>query len=224
MPAPSTIAVVYATDEDVAVRAPGDFAALAPESQKLAYGTDGSFDSTGWILSSATNNFQNMGIASNNVVLLTAPKSAFPGGGEDLAIDSVNGHAITLRRKNQAAGVGYPPGTGSLAGVTFKIKTLYPQLENASFEANRFFGIDPNIAGTAPGDMYDQRELRQFVVLVALQRLYASMMRTNAGDWADKLKQVSEDLANLRSMLTVRWGEIGQGQAARSIFGAQIRR
>ena len=40
MAAPDRLAIVYATDENLAIRASGDFAVLCPDWQKLAYGTD----------------------------------------------------------------------------------------------------------------------------------------------------------------------------------------
>src|SRR5690348_10877724 len=124
MAQPSVLSTVYCTDEDIAVRAMGDFATLCPEWQKLAAGTDGVFASgTPWALSSASNNFASLGITSNNVILLTGPKPYFLGGGELLAIDSVAGNTVTLRRLNAALNAGLPPGpSAGVTGVSFKIK------------------------------------------------------------------------------------------------------
>ena len=62
-------------------------------------------------------------------------------------------------------------------GVEFLIATLDPQVEEASFDLNRRFWIDPNIAGRTPGDVYDLRDLRQACVLTVLAQRYASETR-----------------------------------------------
>ena len=144
MPPPTQISTVYATDESIAIRASGDFAALCPDWQKLAAGTDGVFNiSTPWVLTSASNDFGSVSV--NNVIQLTAPKSAFRGGGEYLAVESVAPNTLTLRRLGQSASTGLPPGLGGVTSVAFTVATLYPQIEEASYDINRRFSIDPNI-------------------------------------------------------------------------------
>jgi hypothetical protein len=223
---PSVLQQVYCTDEDLAVRALGDYPTLCPEWQKLAYGTDGVLAAgSPWVLSSASNAFASLGVGSNNVVQLTAPKSSFKGAGELFAVDSALGNTITLRRLNQALNAGLPPGGGiGLTGVEFKVKTFYAQIDNACFDANRFFGIDPNNATNTPAALYDTRELRQFCVLTVLQRLYAEQVRTDTGDFKLKLAQVSADLKELKASLTIRWGDMGESQLGRGIFGGRVRR
>ena len=56
-----------------------------------------------------TVNFQTNGVSPNQVVQLTAPKSQYPGGGVLLAIDSVNGSSLTLRRLHKDLSIGQPP-------------------------------------------------------------------------------------------------------------------
>src|SRR5262249_21315913 len=96
---PDQTAPVYATDEDIAVRAAGDFVLLCPQWQQMASGSDGYFSSSSpWILNSTGVNFAANGVQPNQVVQLTAPKTSFPGSGALFAIDSVAGSSITLRR------------------------------------------------------------------------------------------------------------------------------
>src|SRR5580704_10785750 len=93
---------VYATDEDILVKASGDFMTLAPAWQCMAKGTDGFFNSgQPWVLNSTAVNFATNGVTANQVVCLSAPKSQYPGGGDLLAIDSVSGNTITLRRPHK---------------------------------------------------------------------------------------------------------------------------
>jgi len=103
------LSVVYATDENIALRDPDDFAALSPHHQCLARGTDGVIAAASpWTLTSATVNFATNGVASGNVVVLTL-KNVFVASGEAFAVDTVSGNSINLRRLGQATGVGQPP-------------------------------------------------------------------------------------------------------------------
>src|SRR5262245_5648288 len=131
---PAQTLPVYATDEDIAVRAGGDFILLAPPWQQMAAGTDGVFASGApWVLTSASVDFQANGVQPNQVVLLSAPRTSFPGGGRLLAIDSVASGAITLRRLHKELNVGQPPAPAAgLTSVAFSVTTLDPQIEEAS--------------------------------------------------------------------------------------------
>lgn len=88
---------VYAHDEDVAVRAGGDWFLLCPAWQQMAAGTDGFFSSgSPWVFNSVATSFQDNNVFPNMVVQLSGPKSVYPGGGQLLAIDSVSGSSLTL--------------------------------------------------------------------------------------------------------------------------------
>ena len=94
---PEQTSPVYATDEDIAVRAGGDFITLCPGWQQMAYGTDGYFSpGSPWVLNSTATNFAANNVAPNQVVWLSQPKSQYPGGGVLLAIDSVARTSITF--------------------------------------------------------------------------------------------------------------------------------
>ena len=104
------LTTVYASDEDVAVRSSGDFAVLAPDWQKGAYGVDGSFaPSDLWTLTSATVDFEAAGVRRGHVVSLRKPASVFKGAGELLAVESASGAAVSLRRIGAKPGAGAPP-------------------------------------------------------------------------------------------------------------------
>ena len=77
---PEQTSPVYATDEDIAVRAGGDFITLCPAWQQMAYGTDGFFSpGSPWVLNSTATNFAANNVAPNQVVWLSQPKSQYPG-------------------------------------------------------------------------------------------------------------------------------------------------
>ena len=79
---PEQTSPVYATDEDIAVRAGGDFITLCPNWQQMAYGTDGLFaPGSPWVLNSTATNFAANNVAPNQVVWLSQPKTQYPGGG-----------------------------------------------------------------------------------------------------------------------------------------------
>jgi hypothetical protein len=191
---------VYATDEDVALRASADFGLLCPRDQRLAYGTDGAFEpSDRWTLISGTVNFAAQGLVPGQVVQLLGPTGAFRASGESLVVDAVGGGSVRLRRKGQASRVGQPPGPAEgLAGVEFLAATLGPQLAAASYDLGRWLGI-----GDAPSPS-DPRELRDVVVLTVLHRQYLAMSR-EAGASPDAL---AAKAAVLRAELDERLGRL----------------
>jgi hypothetical protein len=224
MSAPAQLSTVYATDENIAIRASGDFAVLCPDWQKLAYGTDGAFLADGpWVLNSASVNFAAAGVTAQHVVLLRKPSTSFRGSGELLAVDSATSSTVVLRRLGSALNVGQPPAPAAgLAGVEFLIATLDPQIEEASFELNRKLMIDPSIAGRAPSDVYDLRDLRQACVLTVLAQRYAAEVRGNQGDFALKLAQARQELTELFARLQLRWGPTGTDACATNWFSTRI--
>lgn len=224
MTAPSRLTTVYATDENIAVRATGDFAVLCPDWQKLAYATDGVFaPGAPWVLTSSSVDFTAAGVAAQHVVLLRKPSSAFKGSGELLAVASVNGGSVTLRRLGTNPNLGHPPSPqAGLVGVEFLIATLDPQIEEASFDLNRRFNIDPDVGGRRPADLYDLRDLRQACVLTVLVRRYAAEARGGQGDFASKLEQARGELSELLARLDLRWGASGSDERSTSLFSTRI--
>jgi hypothetical protein len=82
--------IVYATDEDIALRASTDFTALCPRDQVLAAGTDGVFAASDpWTLTSTSVDFAAFGLAPGLLARLTKPTSAFCANGELFAIQAV---------------------------------------------------------------------------------------------------------------------------------------
>lgn len=220
------LAVTYATDENIAIFASGDFATLSPHWQKLAHGVDGVFAAEApWLLTSAAVDFAAAGISAGHVVLLRKPASVFKGSGELLAVDSVNAQGAVLRRLGAPLNTGQPPAPPSGAtGVEFLITTLGPQIEEASFDLNRRFGIDPNVPGRAPSDVYDLRDLRQACVLTVLAQRYAAETRGGEGDFALKLGQVRQSLGEVLARLSLRWGQTGSDRKSTNRFSTRIAR
>lgn len=224
---PSATAPVYATDEDIAVRAGGDFVALCPSWQQMATGTDGFFSSgTPWVLHSTLTNFLTNQVQPNQVVVLSAPKANFPGGGQLLAIDSVStdGTSLTLRRLHKDLNVGNPPAPAAgLTGVTFTINTLDPQTEEASFDIKRRFAIDENIVDRTSAWVYDLRDLRMATVLQVLLARYVSEARGDKGDWVRKIVLLKSELSDVLDRVEVRWGKYGNSQPETNVaFGMRV--
>jgi hypothetical protein len=207
MPAGTTL---YATDEDVSLRATADFALLCPKDQKLAWGNDGQFSADApWVLTSPSVNFQAYGVAPGNVVQLTQPVPYFRPPGELYAVVAAAPNSVTLRRRGQSAGVGLPPGPAAgLAQAEFTVTTLGPQIALASYELNRRFGIDDLIAGRRPCDLFDRDEVREATVLTVLYRQYMDMCRSGAtgGDaLAYKAHMYKQELDDLLARTVVHW-------------------
>jgi len=223
---PEQTAPVFATNEDIAVRAGSDFFLLCPTWQQMAYGTDGYFSAgSPWVLSSTAVDFAANGVAPNQVVQLSAPKQYFPGSGKLFAVDSVSGSSITLRCLHQDLKVGQPPAPSSgLTGVTFTINTLDPQIEEASFDIKRRFGIDENIAYRASSWVYDLRDLRVATVLTVLLARYTQEARSDEGDWVRKIGLINTELQTVLDRVQVRWGPMGNSAEPTTLFSCKISR
>lgn len=203
---PTYLDTVYATDEDVANRALADFADLAPRWNKISEGTDGVFSALDrWTLTSATTDFEVRGVDVGHVVLLRGPQTLYKGSGELFGVDVVNGGSLTLRRLGQASGKGQPPGPiEGVIQVDFSISTVYPTIEDVSYELNREFEI------TEVSDLYSVRDLRSLAVLRTLERLYLAEAKGGKNsEYAEKLKNVQAQIMGLSSSLAPRFGEDG---------------
>lgn len=219
------LSVVYASDEDVAVRATGDFTILTPAWQKAAFGTDGVFaPGEPWTLTSASSDFEAAGIKSGHVVSLRKPSSLFRGTGDLLAVASSVGNRLLLRRIGARVGEGAPPAPAAgVLGVEFLITTLFPQIEEASFDLNRRFNIDPRIPGRSPDALRDRRDLRAACALAVLAQRYAAETRGDEGDFPLKLRRVNSELSEVLARLEIRWNASGAGRET-SMFSTRISR
>lgn len=156
-------------DEDVAIRAAGDFAQLIPAHQRAAYGTDGTL--TAWTL---TTTASLTGLVSGHVVYLERPSTPWA---DLLAVSSKAGGVVTLRRIGMISGDGPPPTPPSgTTAVTFYAPTARPQIASATRTILRKFGLASYDAiagttradGTTPGDAEDFRDLATLDVLISL--------------------------------------------------------
>ena len=203
---------VYATDEDIALRAAADFAILCPKDQCLAYGADGQIGTDRWSLSSPTVDFSTNGVAAGQVVRLTQPVTVFKPPGDALVIDSIVGGAVVLRRKGMPSGVGQPAApSGGLTNVEFTIATLAPQIALASDDLDRRFGISDLIAGRRPCDLFDPREVLDATVLTVLSRQYLELSHgtpERADTFAAKAQAYRQELDNLLDRMVVHWASV----------------
>jgi hypothetical protein len=154
------------------------------------------------------------------VVVLRKPAALFKGSGEPFAVESVAGGSVTLRRPGRGAGAGQPPPATS--GVDFLIASLDPQAEEASFDLNRRFAIDPGIPGRTPSALYDLRDLRAACVLSVLAQRYAAESRGRDGDFPFKLDLVKQELSEVLGRLQLRWGPGGDAQPPSTHFSTRL--
>lgn len=226
---PSQTSPTYATDEDILVHAGGDYAALTPSWQQMAGGADGAFaPGSPWVLSSPSVNFEANGVGPNQVVWLTAPKTQFPGGGAFLAVDSVSGNSVTLRRPYKPQNVGMPPAPAAgLSGVAFAINTLDPQIEEASYELKQRFAIDDStFAGPFRSSswIYDLQVLRVATVYSVLLERYTQESRTGSGDFDRKVTRCRQKYDDAVSRIQIRWGPYGNSAEPTAIFSTRLSR
>jgi hypothetical protein len=225
-PPPEVLGQVYCTDEDLAVRASGDFGVLCPDWQRTAYAVDGAFDPADlWTLTSPSTDFGGAGVQPRQVIDLQKPVTTFRGGHALLGVDSVNGTSITLHRLGSSSSVGAPPSPiGGLTGVQFSINTLGPQIEEESFILNRRYNIDPTIPSRRPTDMSDMRELRYACVLGTLYKRYSAETRNDREDFAFKAKSIYQELTEVYARLEIRWASAVIGQDKTNWFSTRIER
>jgi hypothetical protein len=223
---PESTTPFYATDEDIAVRAGGDFVTLCPIWQQMATGNDGVLSQgPPWSLTSPSVNFGSNGVNPNQVALFSAPKTAFPGGGALLAIDTVSGNTITLRRLHKDIGIGQPPcPAAGLTAVSFLISTLDPQTEECSWDIKRRYGIDEQLLDRASTFIYDLRDLRMATVLMVLQQRYIAETRSDRGDFARKIGLITSQLDAVLDRVQVRWGPFGNSAEPSTLFSCKLSR
>jgi len=175
----------------------------------MAYGADGVFaPSAPWVLTSATVNDATNGVATNRVILVSAPIGQYSGGSLLLAVDSVSGNSVTLRWLHNDLNVGQPPAPAAgLSGVTFTINTLDPQTEEAPFDIKRRFGIDENILYRSSTWVYDERDLRMATVLTVTYDRYTAEARTDRG-FQRKISMIRSQLDQVLDRVQVRWGRM----------------
>jgi hypothetical protein len=191
----------YCTDEDVYLEAGVDYFELVPPAQVLARGPDGAIAAASpWVLSSAATDFAAQGVAAGDILRVTPPpgpagataRGALGASGTAFAVDSVAGHAATLRLPGFAPGVGDPPGdpAANLAGLSYTARTLRPQIAQWS----RWIAaqLDPDLAADSITDE-DRRELARLAVLAsrytaAWRQAPVSGQNTSGDIWGDKAK------------------------------------
>jgi hypothetical protein len=217
----NTLRTIYATDEDIALRAAADFTILCPKDQKLAAGSDGSFSATNpWTMTSSTVDFSAYGLTPGQLIQLVKPVMAYKPPGEAFVIVSFAPGAVTLRRKGQLSSVGQPPGPqAGLASIEFLITTLGPQIEAASYDLNRRYGIDDLVVGRQSSELYDPREVKDATVLTVLYRQYQSMSR-EAGEHRDnfaaKAQAFKDELDDVLARVVVHWLPVNLGGTKQS--------
>lgn len=236
-------ATTYCNDEDVAIRAGADFAALVPVDISIAAGNDGAFDGADlWTLTSASvASFATQGVAAGMVAVLALPRQGMASPDPQLlVVDSVATSGITLRLKGQPAGIGQPPSPpGGQSGIEFTVATLATEIDRATTDINHRFSIDAGVPGRAPSDIKRTTGLRDLCVLTVLWKRYLAIAQrgnpdaTNVADpaaaraasyWA-KAKMIRQELDDLLGRTAIEWtGVYGVPGPSGSRFGMRIGR
>lgn len=234
---PTPTSPLFATDEHIAMYAMADYHVLCPKWGCMAEGRDGTMAMAApWVLSSATVNFQAQGVCPQTVASFSGPRDAFPGGGAYLlAVDSVSGNSVTLRRIGLGLGEGQPPALAAdLSQVCFSMLTLRPQIDGATYRIKDRFSIDEVTPFRATGWVYSgvedddpaPRIFRDAVTFETLADLYENAMReqTENGDFARKAKRYRVRSDEAISRLQIRWGPTGNSAEPDSIMSCRLTR
>lgn len=218
----------FCTDEDIAARFKADFPLLC-DREWMAQGTDGTFVAgTPWALTSASNTFDLQGVARGNVILLkTSSNMPFGSAGMMFAVDSALGSTVNLRRINQGALLGMPPvGPGGLAGVTFAVPTLAGQIELATYDIEKRFGISDFIYGRRQNDLWDAREVRDVTVLTVAYKRFLDLARQGESNdvYFSKYKTVKQELDDMLARVAIHWADVPLPMAETNRFSTRISR
>jgi hypothetical protein len=165
-----------ATDEDVAIKAAGDFATLIPAHQRAAYGTDGTLSN--WTLSTAANL---TGLGAGHVVHVGRSGNAWH---DLLAYQSKSGGDLTLRRVGMDSGYGPPPSppAGTVL-VTFWAPTALPQIKAVTASILRRFGFaDYAAIGSALDGAGDPEHFRPLATISVLIDLLGTQHRAGSSE------------------------------------------
>ena len=223
----------YATDEDIALRASADYTLLCPRDQKVAVGLDGVFlPGNAWLLGSPTVDFQGRGVQAGQVIQLTRAGSGLRPGEEGFVIVSATTDGVIVRRKGMPEGAGEPPSPpDGLTNVEFKVLTFRPQIDMATYELNRRFGIGsgPGCIGVIP--LVDVKGLRDATVLTVLSRQYFAMSRElgrgpdlPSDTFANKATAIRAELDDVLARLTLHGDSSPYGPGPTTRFSTRMSR
>jgi hypothetical protein len=179
-PPPTDVwADIYATDEDVAIVALGDFPQLIEgyRSYTIAYGVDGAMASGSWILTSASNNFTQQGVARGHLMRLDGLTTKPLGADQVMfAVESVTTTSCWIRPIGQQYGVGIPPSfASSISSIRFSCHTMMPILKEASRQ------VDERMAAYGDVNRFPEQYQRATICRV-LCDLYRSKARQTRQD------------------------------------------
>jgi hypothetical protein len=221
------LTTLYCTDEDIAVRAAGDYLVLVPRDQVVARSSGAS--SSGWVVAGSID-YAARGVKAGHVVKLWGAKATPAGTSFGLesspslvAVASVATTNLTTRRKGLETGQGEPLGTFS--AIEVEVVTLVPQIEDATFDLQQRFGIDEVVPGATSADLYKIRELRQACVLMVLHKLYLAQARQSAkpDDFTAKAKAYAWEVNDVLGRLALHFGATRDEQPAVQRFGRVTR-
>ncbi len=172
----------FASEEQLALRAPADFLAILPLEQAVASGIDGRLSpGDSWTLRSTSVDFQMQGVESGQLVRLSLATGPLPSPGQLYVVESVSGNAISIRRMGQPGGVGQPPAPLSgLEEVEFLIVTFMPQLVQSSEDVASRLGL-ASVGGALCDPIRDTHTVRDLTILKVLYQLYeAASLRSES--------------------------------------------
>jgi hypothetical protein len=205
----------YATDEDIALRAPSDFMLLCPRDQRLASGTDGFvIPESASTLVSPSLDFQDQGVREGHLILLRKANSGLRASGEMFVAAKVESNTILLRRKGKEGGKIQPLATTNhpVNDIEYQIFTLEPQLGLASDDIEHRFGItNGRCPGRFQSELADVTELRDVVVLSVLYRQYLDMSRDlSSDDFRAKSQTIKSELDETLGRLSLHWNNASE--------------
>ncbi|MBN1844786.1 MAG: hypothetical protein JW810_03820 [Sedimentisphaerales bacterium] len=175
--------VRFSKDVDLLKWEPVVFRELAPASQTLSQGEDGSLEGT--VFTSAAASFESCGVAAGQVVCLSDGMS-LEGCYEIVSVDSATQLTVSVLRPDEDGDPIAPP---SGTEISHRISTFDPQAEEVAYGLLQYFGMEAEPDDPQKiGEILNTRALRQASVFGVLSTLFAaaSCGRNDASGYRQK--------------------------------------
>lgn len=213
VPTPTDVfAGLPCTDLDVARYALNDFPVICEGSQYVAYGEDGAFAPSSFVLTSAFP-FKRQGVQPGHVCVIKK-HSSIPGG-DLLAVASAENGACTLERIDYPGGLGAFPGKpGGSTGIIFFMPSLVGMIRNETREARREIGV------ITDAGLIESTDLKRLVALRVLRMMYYTAWKSAQPDlYNEKKNDLDKQILAHLMDLQIRYGSSPSPQSHRPEAG-----
>jgi hypothetical protein len=207
-------------DTDILKYEPGLFGEFHPANQVLAKGQNGELAGTTFTADGA--DFELAGVEAGSVIYLETADSSLDGAYEVAAVDSAEQLCVSvLRRSSEDEPVAPPAGTQT-TGITYRVSTLGPQIEQVSIQIEQYFTTLPghDLTGLSLETILNSKAVRQLCALGTIALVYASAVDSqNSEQCWKKHEHYKQMFGKALERIRVELDENGDGVGDSVRFG-----